>query len=302
MRLGTLRRSLSFASMSARCRLQPDSQCADSASAAGSGGPGDPRAVPTAGDFSDILRALADGVGDPAYERVTTVLRRALTLRLFPGDRLPPERILAKSLGVSRITVRQAVAKLQDEGMASPGASRRAGTLSGPLRRSDNAELRRAFPSDIRDILEFRSILETAAARLAAVRHEAHLIERLRASIDANRKAPDASEFRRSDTEFHLALAQASGNQRLMGAILTARAEFLRWRDLHPMPDNVTENVRDHELILETIRAHDEEGAASAMREHLQGTLHVFLVSVQGTAATSGAGNSGGPTRSDGPF
>lgn len=231
-------------------------------------------------DLGDVLDALAAGVSDPAYERVAVALRHALTLRIFPGDRLPSERFLAESLGVSRITVRQAVAALQNEGMASPGPSRRAGTMTAPLRRTQNAHLLRDFRSDIRDILEFRSILETAAARLAVNNQDQHLLERLRDSIEENRNAPDASEFRRSDTDFHLALAQASGNRRLMGAILTARAEFLSYRDLHPMPDNVDENVRDHLRILEAITAGDEEATAEAMSEHLQNSLHVFLVSV----------------------
>lgn len=252
---------------------------------------GEANAADQGGELADVLASLASGVSDPAYERVALALRHALTLRIFPGDRLPPERILARSFGVSRITVRQAVAKLQDEGMASPGTSRRAGTLTGPLRRASDPMLLREFGSDIRDILEYRAILETAAARLAAARHDEQLIDRLRKSIETNRRAADASEFRRSDTDFHVALAQASGNRRLMGAMLTARAEFLRWRDLHPMADNVDENVREHERILAAIGAHDEEAAATAMREHLHGTLHVFLVSVKtGSGARQRAG------------
>lgn len=232
-------------------------------------------------ELGDALSALAGGVNDSAYERVTVVLRHALTLRIFPGDRLPPERFLAESLGVSRITIRQAVAILQAEGMVNPGPHRRAGTMTAPLRRPQDAQSLDAFRREIRDILEFRTILETAATQLAVVNQSTDLIERLLASIEENRCACNATEFRRTDTEFHLAIAQASGNRRLLGAILTARAEFLHYRDLHPMTDNIAENVRDHIRIVDAMQARDVDAAAQAMTEHLESSLHMFLLSVK---------------------
>jgi GntR family transcriptional repressor for pyruvate dehydrogenase complex len=240
-------------------------------------------------ELGDALTSLAGGVSDPAYERVAVVLRHALTLRIFPGDRLPPERFLAESLGVSRITVRQAVVILQSEGMVNPGPHRRAGTMTGPLRRPQDAQSLEAFRREIRDILNFRTILETAATRLAVESQSDGLVEHLRRSIEENRCSCDPSEFRRTDTDFHLAIAQASGNRRLMGAILTARAEFLHYRDLHPMTDNVEENVRDHIRIVDAIEARDVSAAAEAMTEHLQSSLLMFLLSVDDSGARGNA-------------
>ena len=234
-------------------------------------------------DLARTLPMLAVGASEAAYERVAVALRRALTLRVFADQRLPPERQLAEWFGVSRITIRQALALLRAEGLAAPADSRRAGTLSVPVRAQTDAAYQQLLSdarSDIVDILDYRIIIEQAATRTAAIDPTAHLVGRLRASTEANERAVDPSEFRRSDTGFHVAIAEAARNRHLMGAILVARAEFLRWRDLLPMPDNVAENVLDHQRITELVRTGASDEAADAMAEHLRGTLHVFLVNV----------------------
>jgi hypothetical protein len=66
----------------------------------------------------------------------------------------------------------------------------------------------------------------------------------------------------------------------LISAIANARAEFLSYRDLHPMPDNVASNVSEHKNILNSIEAGDPEAAAAAMTAHLQNSLHTFVWSV----------------------
>jgi len=242
-------------------------------------------------ELARILPMLAGGATEAAYERVALALRRALTLRVFPGQRLPAERQLAEWFGVSRITIRQALAMLREEGLAVSADSRRGGTYSIPVRARIDAAFRQLLAdarSEIVDILDYRSIIETSATRLAAQRPQPLLTMRLRSATRANERATDNSEFRRSDTDFHVAIAEAAGNHHLMQAILVARAEFLRWRDLLPMPDNIAENVADHERITDLLEAGAAEEAAAAMAEHLRGTLHVFLLNVSDPASGSG--------------
>lgn len=234
--------------------------------------------------LAQILPMLAGGAPEASYERVALALRRALTLRVFADKRLPPERQLAELFGVSRITIRQALALLRAEGLAVPAASPRAGTLIIPVRAQVDAAYQGLLSdawSEVVDILEYRTIIERAAAWLAARHVDPSLVSRLRASTVANGRASDASEFRRTDSHFHMALAAATGNEHLMRSILVSRAEFLRWRDLLPMSDNIVENVRDHVRITDAVEAGREDDAAIAMSEHLAGTLEVFLKNVE---------------------
>lgn len=232
------------------------------------------------GNLTQILFALSMDVNLPIQSRVARAIGDAIILRIFPSARMPSERALAELFSVSRPTVRQALNALQKAGLTSSGPHTRAGTSSNPLARQNKTYLLKNFRRDIQDIMEFRIALETAAVRLATRTADSDFINRLKQSIEENERSTRPSEFRRSDTVFHLAIAQQTKNFHLISAIATARAQFLRYRDLHPMPDNVTSNVSEHRKILISIMAGDQEAAADAMTAHLQNSLHTFIWSV----------------------
>jgi DNA-binding FadR family transcriptional regulator len=227
-----------------------------------------------------ILRALSMAAHLPIQNRVARALVSALTLRIFPNTRMPSERALADLLSVSRPTVRQALNSLRKAGLTSSGPYSRSGTKTSPLARQRKTYLLKNFRREIHDILEFRIALETAAVRIATRAADSNFINRLRLSIEENARSTRPSEFRRTDTVFHLAIAQQTKNFQLIAAIANARAEFLMYRDLHPMPDNVASNVSEHKQILTSIEAGDPEAAADAMNAHLQNSLHSFVWSV----------------------
>lgn len=242
----------------------------------------------TTDELAGVLWVLAGGTPQPAHERIATALQRALTLRIFPEDRLPSERWLADAFGVSRITIRGALAFLREQGMVRSGGSRRAGTVSNPRTtdaHGNPARLLEDAGRDIADILDFRSLVEPVAARLAARFADDELVTRLRLSVDGLRTSPDPTAFRRADSAFHLALARATRNQRLLEAVLVTRAELLAWRDLIPMPDDVAENLVEHERIADAVEARDEDRAAAEMLAHLRGTLTSFELHVQALGA-----------------
>jgi len=227
-----------------------------------------------------LLGLLVDGASQPLHERITEALEHALTLRLFPGQRLPSERQLAELLGVSRVTVRQSLDSLRERGWIDRSARGRAGG-SRALPRAELPdrewqEMLDRADTDIADILAFRSIIEPQAARLAALSADETLVERLMASVAVMAANPDPEAFRRSDSEFHLAISEASGNRRLLRSVLVTRAELLGWRDLLPMPDYVGPNEREHREIATAIAARDPERAAMAMARHLETTRQSF--------------------------
>lgn len=228
-------------------------------------------------ESAPLMRALlGDGVG-PAGERVAEALRRAVILRVFRDERLPPERELARLFGVSRITVRQAIHSLREEGHVRSRAGRGGGTYQvlRPSSRSWRSRIERAW-GELMEVLEFRVLVEPLAARLAVRRTTATVMAELRRSIEEMAASRNLEEFRHADTVFHLLIAQTAGNSRLLQAIAMARADFLMWRDRLPAPFRPGNNVEEHARVLEALAARDGIAAEEAMRTHLESAKRDF--------------------------
>lgn len=118
--------------------------------------------------LTPVLRPVRAGNGfEEALEQILQVVR----LGLVPGgERLPAERELADRLGISRVTLREVLKVLQDQGLVESRRGRYGGTFV--LARTDapgEAELRRRIDEvDIEDVLRFREVLEVGAAGLCA--------------------------------------------------------------------------------------------------------------------------------------
>jgi len=158
------------------------------------------------------------------------------------GDRLPPERELAVTLGVSRPALREGLRRLIDLGALEPRQG--SGTYVAGV--------------DQADLLEVRDRLEPHAAREAARNHTA---------IDAaafSRILADLKDgVRGSYTELRLAIASASGN-----GVLAATIGMLV--EVSPRETKVTNRVvKDMSRVVESILARDGAGARQAMRRHL---------------------------------
>jgi GntR family transcriptional regulator, transcriptional repressor for pyruvate dehydrogenase complex len=208
------------------------------------------------------------------YEQVAARLRQRIRLGLLPvGERLPPERLLAEQLGVSRVTLRDALGILQGEGLIDRRRGAGGGAVIVALHGSPaevRAELRRQTATFDR-IIELRLVIEPGAARLAAERRTDDDLRRLELSIEGMRCAvrlgPDGvGEFHRADSIFHLTIAAAP-----MAAIEKQGLQ----------QDSVTE----HRAVLEAIADGDGDRAASGMEHHLREarrTLHSLATSEAG--------------------
>src|SRR3954451_12911303 len=118
--------------------------------------------------LTPVLRPVRAGNGfEEALEQILQVVRLGLVPQ---GERLPAERELAERLGISRVTLREVLKVLQDQGLVEPRRGRYGGTFVLP--RSDaggEEELRRRVAEvDIEDVLRFREVLEVGAAELCA--------------------------------------------------------------------------------------------------------------------------------------
>lgn len=162
--------------------------------------------------LAPVLRPVRAGNGfEEALEQILQVVR----LGLVPGgERLPAERELAERLGISRVTLREVLKVLQDQGLVESRRGRYGGTFVRPRTEAPGeAELRRRVEGvDIEDVLRFREVLEVGAAGLCATHGlSADQSARLREALARTHDAPLA-EYRRLDTLLHLTLTELCGS------------------------------------------------------------------------------------------
>lgn len=215
-----------------------------------------------------------------AHEYVAEQIRRQIVLRLIPaGQALPPERDLAVLFGVGRATVQQAIRLLANDHMVESRRGRHGGGnfVLGPY--EDRADVDhmlarlRQRRNQVEDVLAYRRAVEPAVAALAA---EARSDTDLRTLAEINAAAASAQtdvEFMHADTEFHLTLAQASGNRLFREAIEKIRLEL---NDaMIALPESPVWHQRsalEHEAILNAVRELDGATAAKAMKTHIAHT------------------------------
>lgn len=252
---------------------------------------GDMAAVPIPPDQPTAPPALGRTMAAALAETLRAQIHSG---QLSPGDRLPNERDLAASVGVGRITVREAIRVLVTDGYLVSKRGNSGGTYVTDLAAPHQAWLRRIErnPRWIVDLFEYRKAVEMRAAELAAAHRSAGQLEEMRQAIDEGATPASRSAFRLADHRFHVAVAQASGSERLVAAITEARGELFVPTDQFTFTDHYTQTHDEHTRILDAIAAHDGAAARQAAEQHLNGSLKDFLEMV---LKIPGAGQSVGP-------
>ncbi|MCC4908420.1 FadR/GntR family transcriptional regulator [Microbacterium sp. cx-59] len=218
-----------------------------------------------------VRRAVYRPVGR-ANALENTVSRIVQTIRIgvvAPGEALPPERSLAELYGVSRDTVREAIRELADTGWLVPRRGRYGGTFVAdpPPRPETPASV---DPTELDDTLGMRQLLEPGAARAAALR--TMTADERDALWQRHTAASDASldQYRRLDSLFHLAIAEAAGIPSLVPLVADSRARVNTWLDAFPLlPRAIEHSQEQHERIVSAILAGRADEADAAMRDHL---------------------------------
>ncbi len=246
-------------------------------------------------DLTGVLRPVREGNAfEETVERLLTVIKLGL---VGPGERFPAERELAAQLGISRLTLREAIGELQQAGYVESRRGRFGGTFiiySPPV--PGRGELRRLAREDgdkLADALTFRLAVETGAAEtLAQLLSPAGrppdpppdppgwpdpqggpgpremLLSRL---ADVN--GASLADYRRLDTLFHLSIAELTGSSLLAAACTDARMRLNDLLNAIPvLQRNIAHTAGQHAAIVAAILAGDTDRARRSVAEHLEGT------------------------------
>jgi GntR family transcriptional repressor for pyruvate dehydrogenase complex len=211
-----------------------------------------------------------------AHEYVAEQVRRHIALRLIkPGEALPAERELAVMFGVGRPTIQHALRLLEAAGLVEARRGRTGGTfITGHDQDSlaaDDLILRvMRHRKELEDLLLYRRLVEPAVARVAATTRRAADLAAMRRAIRGMVAATSEPDYMRHDTDFHIAVAQATGNTFLVHAIEEIRMRLNDAMTLLPESDAWHRRISgEHEGLLEAIENGDAEVAETVMQEHV---------------------------------
>jgi len=206
------------------------------------------------------MRTPAESI--PVRERAYEHLKASiLSGRFNPGERLAEEH-LAKELGISRTPIREALHKLESEGLIKPLASR------GFVASQDSKD-------DIEELFEIRAVLEGYALRLICGRVTEAVLAQLEDTVEkaeAALRRHGLDEIFQWNTRFHDTLHDLiTDKHRLYHQMVTMRQYVLRHRkNTLQYPDGGARTVDGHRKILLALRLRDPDLCERVMREHIQ--------------------------------
>ena len=233
---------------------------------------------------AELARSITKSTEDRLPAKDDVVLRKLRSL-IAEGAwaidrRLPPERELALTLGVSRSDLRKALAILEAEGQIwrHVGKGTFVGTRPIDALFDISAIANQTNPAEV---LRTRLILEPQAARLAALYATPAQISEMRACLSRTRSAETFQQYVHWDSRLHQVIGEATRNTLLTGLldVLSAVRRAVVWGRLREKESPRTDNpsLVEHERIVDAIENRESEAAAVAMHDHLERVERVLL-------------------------
>jgi DNA-binding GntR family transcriptional regulator len=193
-------------------------------------------------------------------DQVYAAIRERITSGSLPRGARVHQEDLAEELGVSRTPVREALRRLAAEGLVE-------------MRTNRGARVADVDQGGMRGAYDARLVVEPGAARLAAQRRLPEPLERMRAALEAQRRAVRSVQRSfEANRQFHLALVAASGNEFLIQfaeRLWVARIGATIYERQVETQERMLLDVGEHEQILAAIEAADGRRAESLVRRHL---------------------------------
>lgn len=197
----------------------------------------------------------------PLRDVVFNTLRQAILKgELKPGERLM-EIQLANRLGVSRTPIREAIRKLELEGLV----------LMVPRK---GAEVAKMTVKNLKDVLEVRRALEELAVQVACEHITQEQLKEIKEAAKGFEEAvhsKELSDLTDADIKFHDLIFQATQNQRLISILQALREQMYRYR-MEYLKDGKTHEklVREHSDIIKALEEHNKMAATLAIRIHIE--------------------------------
>jgi DNA-binding FadR family transcriptional regulator len=196
--------------------------------------------------------------------------------RFLPGQVLPAERDLAKQLGVSRSSVREALIALEISGWVEIRVGTGVFVCSTPPK---TATTLNSDDVSAEDLLKARQVIESELAALAATTAtDAQLQELANLAEHMEKTLTDNNEFHALDMQFHMLISKMTGNPLLVEMVQRLwdrhhSPTFLRLEQHYAHEALLEIWDRDHQMIVNAITRRDPRGARTAMRKHLKNVL-----------------------------
>ena len=203
----------------------------------------------------------------PLRDVVFNTLRQAILKgELKPGERLM-EIQLANKLGVSRTPVREAIRKLELEGLV----------LMIPRKGAEVADI---TEKSLMDVLEVRKALEELAVQLCCDKITPEEIQELHAAADDFRKilktSSDVTEIAEADVRFHDIIYMSTGNQKLIQLLSNLREQMYRYRvECIKREESHPRLIAEHEEIIRRIENKEKKEAADIICRHIDNQAEV---------------------------
>ncbi|MDD5931267.1 MAG: FCD domain-containing protein [Oscillospiraceae bacterium] len=219
------------------------------------------------------MSVSTSSLSEQAASQITDMI--LVEKRFQSGDKLPNEMELAQALGISRVTLREAIRILCTRGIVQIQRGR--GTFVTASTSTDLSPLEHIAMSN-RDLLEIRMMAEPPAAYYAAKRaskeekqHIRELSEKIEEAITV--KKANIQERLKLEQDFHNAIASASHNQ-FMIRLMPIINESI-YNDVTHFDESITYSLQDHREIVRLIETGNAEGARAAMKMHI---VHVYMI------------------------
>ena len=216
------------------------------------------------------------------FEETVERLAHAIKLGVVPpGDRFPPERALAPQLGISRVTLREALRALEQAGYIESRRGRNGGAYvtrrnGSPASARSAKRAVRALGEELTDTLQFRRALEPSSAQLAAERvgevDSSHLTE-----LAHRAAAAPLADYRAQDLRLHLAIAGLSGSPSLVDAVARLQTQLSDLLGAFPIVEaSVKHSDQQHAALVRAIQRGNATRARALMEAHVDATANLI--------------------------
>ncbi|WP_099469281.1 GntR family transcriptional regulator [Konateibacter massiliensis] len=208
----------------------------------------------------------------PLRDVVFNTLRQAILKgELLPGERLM-EIQLAQRLGVSRTPIREAIRKLELEGLVTMVPRK-------------GAEVAKISEKSLRDTLEVRRALEELAMQIACDKVSDEVIDELEVSLEKFKSAIVSKELTtiaEADVNFHDVIYNATGNERLILILNNLREQMYRYR-IEYIKDYSSHKrlVEEHEALIDCLKNKDKERATTTICNHIDNQEMAVIISIK---------------------